>query len=115
MLWPWGLVDALQFILVIVPGTLCVAAAAWALHRGIGVPAVLAIAANAVLYVVLLPEPVFSHFDSSLRAPLGVVLALVLAIPALKEVGGPYRTMALLPAIAPIYAMTLLFAFLEVW
>lgn len=113
--WPWNLVDALHFTLVVVPGTLCLAVAALALHRGVREPAVIAIAANALLYVVMLPEPVFAHLDSSLRAPLGVVIALVLAAPALKEVFRGYRLRLLIPAIAPIYAMTLLFAYVELW
>ena len=114
-LWPWGVVDALQFTLVVLPGTLCVLLAGLALRRGVRDPAVIAIAVNAALYVVLLPKPVFSHFDSSFRAPLGLVIALVLALPALKNTFGGYSLRVLVPGVVPLFGMTLLFAYSELW
>ncbi|HXG75702.1 MAG TPA: hypothetical protein VNJ53_03945 [Gaiellaceae bacterium] len=96
---PWDHSELQQIYAFVVPGVFCLFVALWALWRRAGGPEVVALAATAVLYVVLLPEPPYQDFYASSRVALAVMLAFVLALPALRRMMGS-TTWVLLPAVA---------------
>jgi hypothetical protein len=98
--WPWDVDSIQQVYAVVLPGLLCLVLAAWALIRGAVDAAVVALGANALLYVVLLPEPSFDDFYASLRISTSVVLALLLAAPTLQRTLGSTRTWLWVPVVA---------------
>jgi hypothetical protein len=97
---PWDASDVQQIYAVVLPGAFCLGVALFALWRRVIEPAVVAVAANALLYVVLVPSPVFQDFYSSLRVSLGVVTAFVLAFPAFERCFGQGNAWLFLPVIA---------------
>jgi hypothetical protein len=74
-----------QILSVVFPGLLAVVVA-W---RAIGelTPAMLALIANVLFLVVLLPEPSYVGYLASGRIAIGVVLAFVLCLPAVLSRG----------------------------
>lgn len=83
--WPWADAQVQQILSVVLPGLLAVAVA-W---RAIGelTPAMLALAANVLFLVVLLPEPSYAGYLASGRIGIGVILAFVLCLPAILRRG----------------------------
>jgi hypothetical protein len=83
--WPWGDAHVQQILSVVLPGLLAVVVA-W---RAIGelTPAMLALIANVLFLVVLLPEPSYVDYLASGRIAIGVVLAFVLCLPAVLRRG----------------------------
>src|SRR5206468_2235143 len=79
---PWGSADVQQIYAVILPGAFCLGLALLAVWRRVIEPAVIAVAANALLYVVFAPSAVFQDVYASSRVPLGIVTGFVLAVPA---------------------------------
>jgi hypothetical protein len=79
--WPWADPHVQQILSVVLPGLLAVVVA-W---RAIGelTPAMLALIANVLFLVVLLPEPSYSGYLASGRIAIGVVLAFLLCLPAI--------------------------------
>ena len=98
--WPWDANAIQQLYSVVLPGSLCLALAAWAFWRGAREPAVAALMLNALLWVVLLPRPAFQDPYASLRISTGVVLAMVLAAPALRLRLGTHGAWLWIPAVA---------------
>jgi hypothetical protein len=98
--WPFNVGSIQQVLGVALPGTFCLGIAIWAMWRRSFEPPVLALAANALLFVVLLPWPSYDEFYASLRISTAVVLSLLLAVPILDRLLGPGRTWFWLPMIA---------------
>ena len=106
--FPWGGVELQRVYAVLLPGTFCVALAAIALLRGARAPAVWALLANALVFVVLLPAKAYEDYASAGRISTSVVLAFLLALPALARVFPTTRAWMWLPTIAwfaPWYAL----------
>jgi hypothetical protein len=80
--------------------TFCLGLAIWAMWRRSFEPPVLALAANALLFVVLLPWPSYDEFYASLRISTSVVPSLLLAVPILDRLLGRGRAWFWLPMIA---------------
>jgi hypothetical protein len=98
--FPWG-GDELEVVYsVLLPGTFCVGLAAYALYRGAREPAVWALLANGIVFVVLLPSASYIQYKAAGRISASVVLALVLAIPALSRVLPVTRTWMWAPVVA---------------
>ena len=114
---PWGPSDVQQIYAVVLPGAFCLGLALFVLWRRVVEPAVVAVAANALLYVVLVPSPVFEDLYSSLRVSLGVVTAFVLAVPAFERCFGQGNAWLFLPVVAWFSPWWLLlpFALQDVW
>jgi hypothetical protein len=83
--WPWADAHVQQILSVVAPGVLAVVVA-W---RAIGelTPAMLALIANVLFLVVLLPEPSYAGYLASGRIAIGVVLAFLLCLPAIFRRG----------------------------
>jgi len=83
--WPWADPHVQEILSVVLPGLLAVAVA-W---RAIGelTPAMLALIANVLFLVVLLPEPSYVGYLASGRIAIGVVLAFLLCLPELFQRG----------------------------
>jgi hypothetical protein len=79
---PWRIGHLRVAVSMILPGLLALAAAAAAFARGVRGPAVLALAANVVLFVLFLPPQSYIDPDAAMRVTTGVVLAALLAMPA---------------------------------
>jgi hypothetical protein len=77
--WPLDRVELEQIYGVVVPSLLALAAVA-VLVRRIG-PAVVALGANVLGLVILLPEPSYAEIVASSRIALGVVVAFVACLP----------------------------------
>lgn len=98
--WPLSVGTIQQVLGVVLPGTFCLGVAVVAMWRRSSEPVVVALAANALLFVVLLPWPSYDEFYASLRISTSVVLGLLLAVPILDRLFGPGRTWFWLPMIA---------------
>lgn len=84
--FPWGGVELQRVYAVLLPGTFCVALAVIALVRGARAPAVWALLANALLFVVFLPAAAYEDYSSAGRISASVFLAFLLSLPALTRV-----------------------------
>ena len=82
--WPWHALTLEQVYAVVVPALL---ALALALVSRASRPALVALAANVLVLVVLLPEPSYDDYAASGRITLGVVLAFLLCLPAVLARG----------------------------
>lgn len=98
--FPWGGVELQRVYAVLVPGVFCVGLAVVALARGARVPAVWALLANALLFVIFLPAAAFEDYSSAGRISTSVVLAFLLALPALTRAFPATRAWMWLPMIA---------------
>jgi hypothetical protein len=98
--FPWEGAELQRAYSVFLPGTVVLAVAAYALYRGAREPAVWALLANAVFFVVLLPTAAYEDIKSALRLSTGVVLALLLALPALGRVLPASRAWFWIPVVA---------------
>jgi hypothetical protein len=98
--FPWGGVELQTVYAVLLPGTLCAALAVTALVRGARAPAVWALLANALLFVVFLSAAAFEDYSSAGRISTGVVLAFLLSLPALTRVFPATRAWMWLPMMA---------------
>ena len=98
--FPWGGDELQRAYAVLLPGTFCVALALVALLRGARAPAVWALLANALVFVVFLPTKAYEDYASAGRISTGVVLAFVLSLPALARVFTTTRAWMWLPTIA---------------
>ena len=106
--FPWGGVELQRVYSVLVPGMFCVALALAALRRGARAPAVWALLANALVFVVFLPAKAYEDYASAGRISTSVVLAFLLSLPALTRVFPTTRAWVWLPTIAwfaPWYAL----------
>jgi hypothetical protein len=81
----------IQLSSIVVPGVLCFALALWALLRRRWDIGVLALAANTLVFVVLLPSSAFADIFASSRYTIGVVASLVIAIPPLTDLAPSFR------------------------
>ena len=89
--YPWNS-DALREVYsIVLPGVLCLALSAWALLRRRWDIGLWALAANALLFVVLLPAPAYEDIYASSRVTTGVVMGFVIAIPALTQLRPSFR------------------------
>jgi hypothetical protein len=98
--FPWGGVELQRAYAVLLPGTFCVALALAALRRGARAPAVWALLANALVFVVFLPAAAYQDYASAGRISTGVFLAFLLSLPALARVFPTTRAWMWLPMIA---------------
>ena len=98
--FPWGGVELQRVYAVLLPGVFCVALAVVALHRGARAPAVWALLANAVVFVVLLPAKAYEDYASAGRISTSVFLAFLLSLPALVRTFPVTRAWMWLPTIA---------------
>ena len=98
--FPWGGVELQRVYAVLLPGTFCVALAVVALVRGARAPAVWALLANALLFVVFLPAAAYEDYASAGRISTGVFLAFLLSLPALTGVFPTTRAWMWLPTVA---------------
>ena len=98
--FPWGGVELQRVYAVLLPGCFCVALAVVALRRGARAPAVWALLANALVFVVFLPAAAYDDYASAGRISTSVVLAFLLALPALARVYPTTRAWMWLPTIA---------------
>ncbi len=80
-----------QFYSIVVPGVLCFALAVWALLRGRRDIGLWLLAANALFFVLLLPSAAFADIFASSRYAIGVVAALVIAIPSVTDLAPSFR------------------------
>jgi heme/copper-type cytochrome/quinol oxidase subunit 3 len=85
---------------VLLPGCFCVALAVVALARGARSPAVWALLANALLFVVFLPAAAYEGYASAGRISTSVFLAFLLSLPALTRVFPTTRAWMWLPTVA---------------
>jgi hypothetical protein len=79
--WPWDSEHRVIVLTVVLPAVAALAAAARLLYRRRCVVAAGLVAANALLYVVFLPDGVDVDYDAASRAAIGVVLAALYALP----------------------------------
>jgi hypothetical protein len=98
--FPWGGVELQRVYSVLLPGVFCAGLAGYALYRGAREPAVWALLLNALAFVVFLPSPSFDDWKSAGRLSTGIVLALILSIPALSRLFSTSRTWLWLPVVA---------------
>ena len=98
--FPWGGVELQRAYAVLLPGAFCVAIALIALRRGARAPAVWALLANALVFVVFLSAKAYEDYASAGRISTSVVLAFLLALPALSRVFTTTRAWMWLPMIA---------------
>ncbi len=98
--FPWGGVELQRVYAVLLPGCLCVALAGIALVRGSRAPAVWALLANALLFVVFLPAAAYEDYASAGRISTSVFLAFLLSLPALTRVFPTTRAWMWLPTVA---------------
>jgi hypothetical protein len=98
--FPWGGVEVSRVYAVFLPGVFAAGLAAYALYRGAREPAVWALLVNALALVVFLPASAYDDWKSAGRLSTGVVLAMVLSIPALDGVLRASRTWLWLPVVA---------------
>lgn len=97
--WPWTGDVLDQAYALVFPGAFCLALAIWALLRRRDDLGLWALAGNALALVVLVPPAVFSDYYASLRVGTGVVVAFVVAIPALMALVPRSRTWVWLPVV----------------
>ena len=102
---------------MVAPATYFAALAVWAIRRGLREPALWALAANWLAFVALLPREGYDEYIASSRNTLGVVVAAVLAVPALAPLLRRTRGWLLTPAVAWFlpWAVLLVFAFRRTW
>jgi hypothetical protein len=101
--WPWGRTVLEQLYSVVVPALLALAIAAAARARR---PALVALAANVLVLVVLLPEPSYADYDASGRIATGVILGFLLCLPAVAAAGRLTQAwIAVVLWFAPWYAL----------
>jgi hypothetical protein len=98
--FPWGGVELQRVYAVLLPGCFCVALAVLALVRGARAPAVWALLANALLFVVFLPAAAYEDYASAGRISTGVFLAFLLSLPAMARVFPTTRAWMWLPTVA---------------
>ena len=106
--FPWGGVELQRVYAVLLPGIFCVALALIALVRGTRAPAVWALLANALIFVVFLSAAAYEDYASAGRISTSVVLEFVLSLHALARVCPTTRAWMWLPTIAwfaPWYAL----------
>jgi hypothetical protein len=98
--YPWRAYDLQTVYTVVLPGLFCLALAAVALYRGARLPEVWALLLNAIVFVVFLPKDSMVNFTAAGRISTGVVLALLLSIPALDRVLPASRSWLWIPIVA---------------
>ncbi len=98
--FPWGGVELQRVYAVLLPGSFCVALAVVALVRGARAPAVWALLANALVFVVFLPAAAYEDYASAGRISTSVFLAFLLSLPALTRVFTVTRAWMWLPTVA---------------
>lgn len=98
--YPWDSSAFRQVYSIVLPGALCLVLAIWALVRRRWDVGLWALAANALVYVVLSPQAVFEDIYGSSRITTGVVVAFVLAIPAVTDIRPSFRWWSLLFVVA---------------
>jgi hypothetical protein len=106
--FPWGGVELQRVYAVLLPGVFCIALASIALVRGTRAPAVWALLANALIFVVFLSAAAYEDYASAGRISTSVVLAFLLSLPALARVFPTTQAWMWLPTIAwfaPWYAL----------
>lgn len=81
--WPWSGFQYVEVLSVVLPAMICAAAALRALPTRLGSPAIWALLANVLLFVLLLPASSYIDQFASSRITLGVVLAALYCIPDL--------------------------------
>ena len=72
--FPWGGVELQRVYAVLLPGVFCVALAVVALRRGARAPAVWALLANALVFVVFLPAAAYEEYSRLLASEAGTQL-----------------------------------------
>jgi hypothetical protein len=82
-LWPWASEQVEEVRTIVVPGTICGLAAAWALYRGARALPVWALLINVLVLIVFLGRLSYVDISSSGRVTIGVALAAVLSVPYL--------------------------------
>ncbi len=101
MSWfPWDGAELQRIYGVFLPGLFCVGLAGYALYRGAREPAVWALLLNALVLVVFLPAAAYNDWKSAGRLSTGIVLALLLSLPALGRVLPASRTWLWVPVVA---------------
>ena len=98
--FPWGGVELQRVYSVFLPGLFCAGLAAYALYRGAREAAVWALLLNALVLVVFLPAAAYNDWKSAGRLSTGVVLALLLSLPALSRILPASRTWLWVPVVA---------------
>ncbi len=98
--FPWGGVELQRVYAVLLPGIFCVVLAVVALVRGARAPAVWALLANALLFVVFLPAAAYEDYASAGRISTSVFLAFLLSLPALSRAFPTTRAWMWLPTVA---------------
>jgi hypothetical protein len=98
--FPWSGDAIEQLYAIVLPGAFCLALAGRSLLRRRDDPGLWALAGNALAFVVFVPAPVFLDIYASFRVTAGIVVALVLAIPALARMWPASRTWLWLPVVA---------------
>jgi hypothetical protein len=89
--YPWSSGLWREVYAIVLPGVLCLALALWALVQRRGDVGVWALGANALLFVVFLPTAAFQEIYAASRVTLGIVIAFVVAIPALTQLRPSFR------------------------
>jgi hypothetical protein len=95
---PWDTTSIKQVFAVVLPGVLCLALAVWGLVRRPRDLGLWALALNVLVLVIFVPQQVFEDEFSSFRVSTGIVVAFVLAIPALASLLPGARAWFWIPA-----------------
>jgi hypothetical protein len=86
--WPWSAEDVVDLLTVVVPAVVWAVIAIVLLLRRRWSPALWLVLINAAVFVVFLPSPVAVEYISMGRASIGVVLAVLIALPqVMKSLG----------------------------
>jgi hypothetical protein len=107
--WPWDSSMVQQVYAIVIPGVFCLVLAVVLLARRRFELAVWALGANALIFVVLLPYPVFEDIFASSRVTTGVVMSFVLAIPVFWTIRPALRFLVWLPVVAWMAPWTTLY------
>ena len=82
--WPWSTLTLEQLYAVVAPALI---ASALAIVAHVPGKVLAMLGANVLVLVVLLPEPSYADYDASGRITIGVVLAFLIALPAVVAAG----------------------------
>jgi hypothetical protein len=85
--WPWTKAELLVLLAVVVPGVLSMLIALWVLFRRRSAELWLLVLSLAV-FVIFVPSSMDVDYGGAGRAAIGVMLAIVIALPRCKEVLG---------------------------
>jgi hypothetical protein len=90
--WPWPQEQIDLALVVALPGIVCAAVVLWALARRLWTVEVMSFALNVLGFVILLPGGAYIEYYATGRASAGVILAALLALPALDKLTARNRT-----------------------